>query len=417
MTGGPAAIELSLEQARRLAVTAQRLAGPTPAADLEGLKEVARDIRVVQIDPINVVAHTQLLVLRSRVGNFDRGLLDRLMWDERFLFHYFAHAASLVLTEDYPLFRYWMRRPFDPSESWGRRILEWMEVNSALRDHILRSLRRNGPLRRRDFEDRSVVPWRSSGWNEAMNISRMLEFLWAQGKIVIAGRAGHERLWELAPRWFPEWTPRRSMSERQVVGTAAQIALRCLGVGTPRHIREHFTRHLYPNLPHVLEALERRGAIRRVVVRGPEAALPGKWYIPRDRVDQIDALAGDDWGGRTTLLSPFDNLICDRARTEMLFDFHYRIEIYVPKDQRKFGYYALPILHGSRLIGRVDATVDRARDVLMVNAIHAEPGVPGGRDTGHAVAGAVQELADFVSSGHLGVRRAGIAKQWRPAFA
>ncbi|MFN2489338.1 MAG: DNA glycosylase AlkZ-like family protein [Actinomycetota bacterium] len=411
-----APIELSLTQARRLAVVSQRLAGLKPRPDLGGLVEIARAIRCIQVDPTNAVARTQLLVLRSRVGTFDATLLDRLQWEDKFLFHYWAHAASMVLTEDFPLFRYHMRRAFDPATGWGRRVRDWIAVNRALRDHILRELRQRGPLRMRDLEDRSVVPWPSTGWTAARNISRMLEFLWAMGRVVVAGRVGQERLWHLMDRWLPEWTPRRSMAPRRVVSRSAEIALRCLGVGTPRHITEHFTRGSYPAFQRLFpissgEALSGQYGYEVQTATSPAAgtcsAIDSSSSMPS--IMKLGALAPHCYR-RSTISS-------DRQRTETIFGFRYRIEIYVPKDRRRFGFYALPILHGDRLIGRLDASVDRTRNVLVVNALHAEPDAPEGpelrrrRGVGRVRAGRV--CRRWAPRG----TRSAIPRAWRAAFA
>lgn len=404
---------LSLSDARRLSVHAQRLAMPKPKPTLSGIKDVARSLRCIQIDPTNAVARTQLLVLRSRVGTFDRALFERLMWKDRFFFHYFAHAASLVLTEDYPIHRFHMRTSYLPGTPRGKRVLGWMDANAGLRSEVLRSLKK-GPMRLRDFEDRATVSWTSGGWNDDRNVQRMLDFLWIMGKVMIVGREGQERIWGLSKDWFPDWTPKKTMTQDQTVRAAAELSLKALGVATSRHLRVHFTRYSYPELPTVLRSLLKTGVIVEVGVQGADGELPGPWFIHRDLLPALEKL-GDNWEGRTTLLSPFDNLICDRDRTELLFDFHYRIEIYVPKAKRQYGYFTLPILHGDRLIGRVDSMMDRTRGVLAVNSVYAEPKAPG--DAGEAVAGAIAELADFVSDGVFEVRRAGIPKPWKQAFA
>jgi uncharacterized protein len=407
-------IELTIEEARRLAIVKQRLGAKQPKPTFAGIRDVARDLRAIQIDPINVVDRTQNLVVRSRLGNFDRKLLDRLTWKEKFLFTYWAHAASFVLTEDLPLHRYRMKSAYSADAEWTRRAKAWMETNRKLRDHILRTLKRKGPLRARDIEDISAESWQSSGWTAERNVDRMLSMLWVTGKILITGREGIERVWDLTTRWLPEWAPKGTMTERQVVDTAAQLSLKALGVGTPQHIKEHFIRGDYPGLPQALDRLEKKQLVHRARITGVDGRpLPGKWYLHCDDLaltKKLDATATP----RTTLLSPFDNLICDRKRTELLWDFHYRIEIYVPKAQRKFGYYSLPILHHDELIGRVDSKADRKEGVLTVNALHFEPGVKPAKETGKAVSGALHELAGFVADGNLKLPSSVVPRAWRP---
>ena len=389
--------------ARRLAITKQRLAGPRPAPGPAGLLEVARDLGCVQLDPISAVDRSHRLVWRSRVGNYQAAHLDQVLWQERRMFEYWAHCASLVLTEDYPLHHLMMRRYPGHSSSWSERTREWMRQNDKLRRYLLAEIRRHGPMPSRDLEEEGLDPeaWVSTGWTSGRNVSRMLDFLQMQGKIMVAGRAGGQKLWDLAERVLPPWTPRERLTEREVVRRAAERSVRALGVATPLQISRHFLRGRYSDLPRALADLEKHGRLARVQIRDGEAEpWRGDWYTHADDLRLLEGLGNGDWpaSARTTLLSPFDNLICDRPRTERLFDFKFTIEIYVPQSKRQYGYYVLPILHGDRLIGRIDPLMDRARGRLRVNAVYVEPGAPADRATGRAVAGAINELADFLGA-------------------
>ena len=170
---------LSLPQARRLAVRSQYLAGPEPATGIDGMRQVLRGLRVLQIDPVNVVARSHLLVLWSRLGGFDRDDLDTLRWRERWLFEYWAHAASIVLTEDYPIHRAMMRAYSVTVESPRKR--DWLAANEEFRRYVLNLLRDSGPLPGDAIEDRSAVGWVSTGWTNGRNVERMLDILWKQG--------------------------------------------------------------------------------------------------------------------------------------------------------------------------------------------------------------------------------------------
>ncbi|MEA2435006.1 MAG: uncharacterized protein QOG54_2463 [Actinomycetota bacterium] len=401
-------IELSLEQARRLAIRKQRLhetIKPTKA----GIKDVARSLRVIQIDPINAVERTQNLVLWSRLGPYNRKHFEQLQWTDKFFFPYWAHAASMVLTEDLPLQRWRMKHQWIETSAWDRRIKVWMEENKRLRNQILRDLKKNDDLKARDFRDHSVSEWMSEGWNSGQNVARMLDFLWVMGKVTISGRDGLERKWSLTERWMPDWAPKESLPVRKAVEISTQHSLRALGVATAQHIKAHYTRGAYPDLPEVLAGLIKNGLVHPANVVG----LPGKWFIHADDLKLIDKL--DEPTG-TTFLSPFDNLIADRKRTELMWDFNYRIEIYVPKAKRVYGYYALPILHGDRLVGRLDSRTDRAEGVLRVNAIHFEPTVKPTKKIGAGVSAALQRLADFVSDGNSELAPTAVPKAWRAAI-
>jgi uncharacterized protein YcaQ len=394
-------LTISPRLARRLAILKQHLAGPVPEPGRKGILDVARDLGCLQLDPIRVVERSHLLVLWSRLGRFDPADLDALLWQERALFEYWAYQASIVLTEDYPIHNLLMRtypRP-RPGESIHRkRTRAWLEQNRALRRSILARLRADGPLPLRAFDDRAVQGWSSSGWTSGRNVERMIDVLWTQGKVVVAGRAGIQKLFDLADRWFPPWTPREKLPEHEVVRRAAQRSLRALGVATARLIASHFTMGRYPGLPQTLASLEREGLVERVRVVDDGIDWPGDWFVHSEDLPLLKDLQAGDWQPRTTLLSPFDNLIINRARTESLFGFRYRMEIYVPKAKRQYGYYVLPILHGDRLIGLVDPLMDRRSGALAVNAVHAAPDAPMTRAAGRSVAGAIEDLAEFLGA-------------------
>lgn len=396
--------------ARRLAISRQQLAGPRAANDVAGILRLVQELGCLQLDPISAVARSHLLVLWSRLGAYDTALLDTLLWQERRLFEYWAHAASIVLTEDYPIHRWEMERDGSNELAWERKVRGWVAENGAFREQILSQIRASGPLPARVLESTAVTVdylWfvqrqtEPSGFNWGRNVDRMLSFLWSRGEIMVAGREGGQKLWDLAERQLPAWTPRERWPEREVVRSAAQRSLRALGVATAMQIQEHFTRGRYPGLKAVLTELETEGRIERVAIGSPEGegeSWPGPWYIHTDAIPLLDSLERGDWQPRTTLLSPFDNLICDRRRTERLFDFEFRIEIYVPPAQRRYGYYVMPILHGDRQIGRIDPQMDRKQHRLTINAVHLEPDQLEDPDSGRAVAGAIEELAAFLGA-------------------
>jgi uncharacterized protein len=374
-------LRLSLGEARRLAVRSQHLAGPVepePPAGLDGLRQVLRGLRVLQLDPVNVVARSHLLVLWSRLGAFDRAGLDVLLWDERWLFEYWAHAASIVLTEDYPIHRVMMRQ-YGAAEN--SRMRGWLEANEDFRRYVLARLRDAGPLPGDAIEDRAAVSWTSTGWTNGRNVERMLDTLWKQGVVTVAGRDGLRRLWGLA-----EFPAAEDLPEPEMVTRAAEHALRALGVARARDVERHFTIGRYPGLD-----LERAPWARPVRVEGGSE----QWWAHRDALGLLD----EQWRPRTTLLSPFDNLICDRDRTERLWGFTYRNEIYVPKHKRRYGSYVMPVLAGERLVGRVSPRMDRRRGELVVEGVFAEESA-GSLPEG-SVAAALGSLAAFAGAGSV----------------
>ena len=386
--------------ARRLAITVQRLAGTPPRSSPNAVLGVIRSIRCVQIDPIAVVARSPLLVLGSRVSGFDAKHLDRLLWRDHSVYEYWAHAASVVLTEDHPIHAWYMRQYLrDDWSAWNRRRLDWMAANAKLKRSVLAQVRRDGPvLARRISGGLTGESWRSSGWTNERNVDRMLGFLWASGRVMVAGREGIQKLWDLTERVLPADAPRERLSDLEVTRRAVDRSLRGLGVGTAKHIKSHFTRDRYPELNRVLAEFERTGRVERVVVEHDGAPMPGTWYVHGDDMPLLEGIERGRWEPRATMLSPFDNLIADRARAELLFDLSYRMEIYVPKAKRRYGYYSMPVLDGDRFVARVDPATDRANRRLLIRAVHAEPGVRTTRESGRPVAEAVRDLASWLGA-------------------
>ncbi|MEQ8673903.1 MAG: crosslink repair DNA glycosylase YcaQ family protein [Aggregatilineales bacterium] len=395
---------LTLQDARRLFIIRQHLSGLT---DGTPMLDVIRDLGCLQLDPISVVARSHQIVLWSRLGNYDLAELDRLLYEERALFEYWAHAASIVLTEHYPLHHHMMRDyPSKNGSAWSKRTLEWVEENSDMRDHLMERLRADGPLFSREI-DYDAGKWGTEkGWSGS-NLNRMLDFLWTRGEVMVAGRSGVQRAWDISERLLPDWTPRHTLDDDALCQQAISTSLMALGVAPDKHIKRHFLRGRYPNLSHNLGYMLKNGEIERVDISDDEhGTLPGTWYIHKDNIPLLEQIQAGTWQPRTMLLSPFDNLICDRERTEQMFDFFFRIEIYVPKEKRQYGYYVLPILQGDRLIGRIDPKLDRKKKVLNINAVHQEDGAPDDAQTVEEIKTSIYDLAEF-----LGAEKVNFSKQ------
>jgi uncharacterized protein YcaQ len=371
-------------------VLAQRLEGPLPRrrADAAAVLEVAEALGCLQLDPVAPVARSHALVLHSRLGAVDPGLVDTLAYDDKRLFEYWAHEASYVCTGDLSVHAWAMRAFPRHHGGWSRRGLAWMEANAGLRDRILDRLAADGPLAPSELDPGGRPLRPTTGWPDRSDASRMLDILWMKGDVLVARRRAGQRLWDLPERCLPAGAVAEELPDDEVVRRAAARALRALGVARPAHIRAHFTRRRYPGLDAVLAGMAARGEIAPVTVDG----LDGSWWVHGEDAERLEALARGDhpFRARTTLLSPFDNLLCDRARTELLFGFSHRLEIYVPRAKRRWGYYVLPILHGDALIGRADLAVDRRAGVLRAHAVHAEPGT---RRAGGRVRRALDRLA------------------------
>jgi uncharacterized protein len=401
---------ISVTTARRLAITRQRLAGKTTKPTADGILDVVKDLGFLQLDPTNVVAPSHQLVVFSRVGPYAPKHLETLLWDERRLFESWAHAASIVATEHYPIYRWIMHRIATGKGFWhgftasgerqSQRVLAWMKANDSLRRGILREIRDRGPLPSRAFEDQSTGAWRSSGWNNGRNVGMMLFYLQMMGQLMVAGRSGGQKLWDLSERRLPPWTPKTRLGESAIVRWAAEISLRALGVASPADIRENFIRWKYVNLPAALASLEEQGRIVPVSVQEEDGSWPGTWYVHADDLALLDRIEAGDWEPRTILLSPFDNLIIDRKRTRRMFGFDYTMEIYVPAPKRRYGYYAMPVLHGDRLVARIDSALNREAGRLSIRRVSVEAGCDD-LQTARATREAITGLATFLKAGAI----------------
>ena len=416
---------ISPTTARRLAITRQRLAGKASRPNADGIFDVVKDLGFLQLDPTNVVAPSHQLVVFSRVGPYAAKHLETLLWDERRLFEAWAHAASIVVTEHYPIYRWFMHRVaigkgfwhgFTPSgERQAQRVLAWMKANDSLRRSILRQIREGGPLPSRAFEDQSTGAWRSSGWNNGRNVPMMLFYLQMMGQLMVAGRSGGQKVWDLAERCLPPWTPKTRMAEPAIVRWAAEISLRALGVASATDIREHFMRWKYVNLPAALAFLEKQGRIVPVTVRDGDRPWKGSWYVHAEDFGLLDSIESGDWKPRTTVLSPFDNLIIDRKRTSRIFGFDYTMEIYVPAATRRYGYFAMPVLHGDRLVARVDPAMNRDTKRLSIRRVSVEPGCDDAQVAG-AAREAIAGLATFLKAGAIDYDGE-VPSRWRRALS
>ena len=348
--------KLTREQARRIAVRAQLLDANRPT-DLESMVE---RLTMLQIDPTAAVAPSADLVAWSRLASsYHPDDLKRAVEQDHTLFEFNAVIRPM---RDLGLF-------LAGAASWPpyEKHRAWLRDNDSFRRDILDRLSSSGALTSRDIPDTSVVPWPSTGWTNARNVTQMLEFLAMRGEVAIAGRVGRERVWDLAERVYPAGVEVPSIDD--AMRTRNERRLSSLGIARRRTTK----------VP--VEPYEVGDVGEPAVVDG----VNGEW-----RVDP--AALGDEFEGRTALLSPFDRLVHDRVRALDLFDFEYTLEMYKPAAKRRWGYYALPILHGDRLVGKVDAIADRKASVLRVNAIHPDTDF-----TGPIAAAVHSELVDLAA--------------------
>lgn len=355
--------ELSRTDARRIAVRAQLLTKDRPAS----LMETVRQLSLLQLEPTSAIAPSADLVVWSRMGSAysPQELQDAL--EEQTLIDY---RGTVRPPEDMALYRAEMAEWPGSGKltDWQEGQREWIRINNDCRREILERLRADGPLPSSEFPDTCVKPWASSGWNDNRNVRMMLNLLVQRGEVAVAGRQGRDRLWDLADRVYPD-DPGIPVQEAQRLRNERR--LRALGIARSRGSQC------------TVEPLDVGDAGEPAVVEG----LRGEW-----RVDP--ALLGQPFAGRAALLSPFDRLLHDRKRMSDVFEFDYILEMYKPAAHRVWGYYALPILYGDRLVGKLDAKADRQAGVLQVNAVHQD--VPFGKAMGAAVDREIDDLARWL---------------------
>jgi uncharacterized protein YcaQ len=388
---------MSLETARTLAVYKQGLHRRPQVADRQALLEAIRRIGLLQLDSISVVARSHYLVMLSRVGLYEPEDLDALLHPERRLFEGWAHAACLIPVEDYEYFapRLLARREVHP-EPWIERRLG--DDPEGLLDAILQEIRERGPLASRDFEDTRDERGTWWDWKPAKTA---LELLFAQGHLMVDRRENFQRYYDLAERVLPAGggPPARTMADYRRWATLQGVGI--LGAATAPHVSDYYRLKKAPTRS-MLQALAAEGRVLPVEVEGwKEEAYLDPVDLPL--VERIEGGAHESTV--TTLLSPFDNLIWDRARTSELFGFDYRAEMYTPAAQRQYGYYVLSILHRGRLVGRLDPKADRQANVMRVRAIYLEPGQEITGELVADIAGALREFATFHGSERLVTER------------
>jgi uncharacterized protein YcaQ len=397
---------LSAAEARRVALAAQGFAEPPLArpVDTRALRSRVVDrVGLIQIDSVNVLQRAHYLPAFSRLGAYDTALLDKLShYAPRRLFEYWGHEASLIPVELQPHLRWRMRRAHD--DAWGgmRRIAR---DRPDLVAAVLDDLRARGPLTASQLAHHDEPRGKKGPWWDWSDVKRALEFLFWSGEVTSARRRRFERLYDVPERVLPASvlatpTPDDDVAQRELL----RVAARSLGVATESDLRDYFRLPAADARPRVAELVE-AGELLPVEVEGWRTAA---YLAPGARVPRrVEARA---------LVGPFDSLIWERPRVERLFGLRYRIEIYVPKEQRVHGYYVLPLLLGDRLVARVDLKADRAAGALRVQAAHGEPGAP--PETPEALAAELRRMAAWLGLDDVVIAGPGdLAPALAPALA
>src|SRR5215213_2898060 len=367
---------------------------PRRPATRDDVLDTIRRIGVLQIDSISVVARSPYLVLWSRIGAYDPVWLDELLAEGE-LFEYWSHAACFIPIDDYGLYRRLMLGKTDKTRAW-------MEAHPDALERVMGRIRQDGPVRSAEF---ARTDGKAGGWWEWKPEKRALEHLFAAGELMISRRENFHRVYDLRERVLanalPDWEDALAPNEEEVRRALALKAVRALGVSLARWVPDYF-RTPKKGVAGLLEELADEGELVRAGIEGldepayvhPDNARPGE-----------KILSGGLRSSVTTLLSPFDPVVWDRARALELFDFEYKIEVYTPAARRRYGYYSLPILHNGALVGRLDAKAHRKQETFEVKAIHLEPDTPVNDDLVSGLAGALRDCAGWHGTPEVLVRR------------
>jgi uncharacterized protein YcaQ len=389
---------LTAAQARRIAVAAQGFAEPRPAGSVTRahLRRLVSRIQVLQLDSVSVAVRAHYAPVFSRLGPYDRDVLDRAAWSHsarspRLLVEYWAHEAALMAVDDWPLLR-WRMREYTHGR-WGTEIVK---KNPRLAEDIVAAVAELGPSTAGQIEAHlgAEQRGRKGPWWDRSETKWVTEALWSSGVLTTATRVGFARHYDLTERVLPPEVVAREVDDEEAVRQLTLRAAGALGVGTEADIRDYFRLGPKQSKPAIAK-LVADGELETVDVDGwtAPAYMPAGQKIPRR-----------DRG--TALLCPFDPLIFFRPRVERLWNFHYRIEIYTPAPKRQFGYYVWPFLLDGRLVGRVDLKADRAQGALNVVGAFAEEGEQPAR-VAAALAPELQTMATWLGLGDVKVGRRG----------
>lgn len=376
-------MKLDVRGANELLLAAQ---GIIPRARKKAAKRdvlnVIRHMGALQIDTIHVVARSPYLVLWSRLGEYEPRWLEELL-EEGAIFEYWSHEACFLPVEDFALYR---RRMLGAEEMGWKYSASWVRSHRKEIDTLKRFIRERGAVRAADFER---TDGKAGGWWEWKTEKRALEMLFTAGELMIARRRNFQRVYDLRERVLPTWDDSLLPSEEEARRELALKAVRALGIAKPRWVADYFRTSMKETLSAVRDLTE-EGALLRVEVEGWDE--PGLVHPDNLRLLKL-AEARKLEMKHTTLLSPFDPVVWDRARARFMFNFDYRLECYTPEPKRRYGYFTLPILRRGSLVGRLDAKAHRKEGVFEIKSLHLEPQVKVSAELIDDVAGAIYECA------------------------
>jgi uncharacterized protein YcaQ len=387
-------MKLSHAEAQAVMIAAQGLSRrPRRVANKRDVLQMIRRMSVLQIDTIHIVARSPYLVLWSRLGDYESAWLDELLAEGK-IFEYWSHEACFLPIEDYPLYRH---RMIDAKDMGWKYSHEWISAHRQEIKRLLTHIREHGPVRSSDFVR---TDGKAGGWWEWKPEKRALEMLFTAGELMIARRHNFQRIYDLRERVLPSWDDSKLPSAEEAGRALVLKAVRALGITKARWVSDYF-RTGKQETSATTWALADEGLLFRVEVAGWEEEA----YVHPANRKLIEQARGSLQPELTTLLSPFDPLVWDRARAREMFGFDYRLECYTPQPKRRYGYFTLPILHNNKLIGRLDPKAHRKEGLFEVKSLYLEPGVVINDELIEGVASALREFARWHKTPEVVLRR------------
>jgi uncharacterized protein YcaQ len=397
---------LSHESARNLVLRAQGLSHlPAKAARKEDIATSIRELSLLQIDTINIVARAPYFILFSRLGTYDPAWLDESL-AKKSIFEYWAHAASFLPIEDYPYHRRMMleklRHPY---------YYTWYEKNKPECDKLLAHVRTNGPVRSADFERQDGK--RGTWWDWKFE-KDALEFWFCAGELMISRRDKFQRVYDLRGRVLPDWKDSDAPSLDETYRHFVRESVRALGIARRDWVADYFRLAKKP-VNEALTKLLEDGILTEVTVETwsePAIMLSEDLPLLKKRPKDLTPIL-------TTILSPFDSLVFDRKRTKQLFDFDFTIECYLPPAKRKYGYFLVPVLHRGQLVGRADVKAHRKEGIFEVKGMFWEPGIKADEQMLAEVKDAIQRCADWHGTPEVVIKKTNLpnSKGFSSGFA
>jgi uncharacterized protein len=374
----------SKDDVRRALLAAQGMSKPSGPLPVKGdVLAAIHNMGQLQIDTISVVARSPYFVLWSRLGNYDPRWLEELL-EEGKIYESWSHEACFLPTTDLAYSRTRIAGP----ALWRKDLIEFLEEHRTEADKLLGFIGENGPVRSSDFVN--PVGTRG-GWWDWKHEKLLLESLFASGELMVVRREKFQRVYDLTERVHPDAKHLPLPTPDEMAGAYILKTVRALGIAHRSWLADYYRMRNY-EFQHVLPSLVSSGQLLETSIEG----IPGPAFVHPAMIEPIEAaLSTCHDEPFTTLLSPFDPVVWDRKRSEMLFDFSYRIECYTPAHKRQYGYFSLPILHDNALVGRLDAKAHRKNQIFEVRSLHLEPGIKPTESLVHGLASALIDCAEW----------------------